>query len=89
MKKTLETLRKDIDAIDDEIIVLLAKRMDRVREVGKYKALRTIKPLDEKRWQSVLQSITAKAKKLHLSEELVKNIYKSIHKSALLLEESL
>ena len=87
MTKTLDTLRQEIDSIDDEIIALLAKRMERVTEVGQYKSIHNIAPLDEKRWQQVLQTISAKAKKQNLSEELVKEIYELIHQEALVIEK--
>ncbi len=87
MTKTLDILRQEIDNIDDEIIMLFAKRMEKVKEVGQYKSTHDIAPLDEKRWQQVLQKISVKATKQSLSEEFVKEIYELIHAEALTIEK--
>lgn len=86
MNKTLDDLRKEIDAADEELLHALAKRMDVVREVGKHKQQQQIEPLDEKRWQNVLQNITEKANKQNIPEDLIHTIYEAIHQSALKLE---
>lgn len=85
--KTLEELRKEIDAIDHELVELLAKRMHVVDEVGKVKKELQIEPLDTNRWQEVLESKLAMARELGLSEEFVKKIYDFIHEHALELEK--
>ncbi len=83
----LDNLRKEIDAVDNELISLLAKRMDIVEKIGKYKKENNIPPMDNNRWQSIVQSLLHKAEKLNLSKELVKDIYDQIHKHALCIEE--
>ena len=87
MKKNLEDLRKEIDAPDEELIMLLAKRFAIVREIGKVKKIQEKQPLDEKRWQEVVAKITAKAKKQEVPEELIKKIYNEIHNAALDLQK--
>lgn len=87
MAKDLRELREIINTVDAQIITLLAKRMDAVRLVGEYKAARNIPPLDARRWREVLDSKLKQAKALGLSEDLVKEIYETIHKHALKLEE--
>jgi chorismate mutase len=84
---TLVKFRQEIDAVDEQIISLLAKRMEIVKKVGAYKAERNIPPLDQKRWRDVLLSKMKQAKALNLSEKLVKDIYERIHKEALKLEK--
>jgi chorismate mutase len=85
----LDQLRKEIDEIDTRIIELLTKRMDVVKRVGVYKTARNIPPLDEKRWQEVLERIVRKAKERNLSEAMIKNIYEEIHNAALALEKKI
>jgi chorismate mutase len=87
MNKTLEDLRKEIHAIDDELVKVLAKRMIVVREIGKFKKENNISVLDEKRWQEVLQGVLEHAKEHTISQNLVKNIYEEIHKAALEIEK--
>lgn len=52
----LYQLRSEIDAIDAQIIILLAKRFAVVRDIGTYKKAHTIPCLDETRWKEVLTS---------------------------------
>lgn len=85
----LKDFRKSIDLIDDSIIKLLAERLRVVEKVGKYKKERGIPPLDEKRWNEVLQSKMEKARALGLDPELVKKIYNVIHEFALKAEKKI
>lgn len=87
MAKDLPELREIIDSLDAEIIALLAKRMDAVRQVGEYKAARNIPPLDEKRWKEVLDSKLKQAETLGVPTELVRDIYERIHEEALRMEK--
>jgi chorismate mutase len=88
MKKTLEEYRKEIDTVDEELLTVLAKRFDIVREIGKLKKEKDLLPLDEKRWKEVLEKINAKAKKLNLPKAFTKNMYDEIHKAALMIERN-
>lgn len=46
---TLQTLRSEIDAIDEQIIHLLAKRFAATRQVGQLKARHALPPVDAER----------------------------------------
>lgn len=83
----LETLREEIDAADQKLLEALAERMAVVKRVGEYKKQNNLPPLDQARWQKVLENKLARAKELGLSEDLVKEIYETIHKYALKLEK--
>ena len=52
----LQTLRQDIDKIDDELVKLFCRRMDVTRRVGEYKRERGIPVLDQTRERQVLQN---------------------------------
>ncbi len=84
---SLKYFREEIDTVDEQIIALLAKRMEVVKKVGVYKKEREIPPLDPKRWQEVLTTKRQIAKELNLSADLVEDIYERIHKEALLIEQ--
>ncbi len=86
MDKKLENLRKQIDDLDQDLLTLFAKRTNIVRKIGKLKKTHGIAPLDEKRWQKVLQGKLAKAESLNLSKDFIKKIYTLIHKYSLDLE---
>jgi chorismate mutase len=87
MNKALDDLRKEIDAVDNELLAALAKRMNIVREIGKLKKEKNMKLLDEERWQKVVQQIVEKAKLMNIPKDHVKKIYEEIHKAALKIEE--
>lgn len=86
MDEELKKLREEIDSADEAIITALSKRMETVKKVGALKAAHNIPPLDQARWQKVLESKKSLAKTLNLSEELVHDLYERIHKEALKIE---
>lgn len=79
----LARLRERIDATDRSILELLAKRLELVEEVGKYKKIRGIPPLQPQRWREVLENRKSLGKSLGLEEPLVESIWESIHETAL------
>lgn len=87
--KTLDDLRKKIDAIDTELLKTMAKRMSVVREIGKIKKEQNLPPLDEKRWKEVIMGRQEMAKKLKLPKAFIAAIWHTIHKEALRIEEEL
>jgi chorismate mutase len=82
----LTTIRTQIDALDHQIVQLLAERMQLVSQVAAYKKAHNLPPLDAARWQQVLTQKQELAKQLGLSTELVTNIYEAIHDAALAQE---
>ncbi len=86
MNDKLEDWRKQIDALDEELLHILGKRINIVREIGKYKKANGIAPLDQKRWQVVLDSQLSKAELVNLSEDFIKKLYDLIHEYSLEVE---
>lgn len=84
----LKNLRKEIDEVDRELLAIMAKRVNLVREIGKLKKENSINPLDNKRWEKVLHSRLSVAKSLNLSEEFIKNLYTLIHKHSLKVQKN-
>ena len=89
MKNTLEDLRKEIDEIDNQLLAALAKRMNIVREIGKLKKVKKLEPLDEERWQEVVNRMKTVATKHKLPEDLVNKIYEEIHNVSLIVEKEI
>ena len=85
----LDHWRKEIDAIDKQLLSLLAKRTEIIRKVGKFKKENKIKPLDEERWQEVLNNKLSQAKELKLPKNMIKAIYNKIHHYSLKIEEKI
>lgn len=86
--KNLKNLREKIDEIDFLIIELLAERFEVVRAIWETKKKNWISnPIDEKRWQEVLERTSKKAEELWISKDFVEKIWEEIHKEALKLEK--
>lgn len=87
--KTLGELRKEIDEIDDELLQILAKRVNTVKQVGELKAAQGLPALDEKRYEELLKTIKEKAKNHSLSEDFVEKLFRTIHDYAVELEKKI
>ena len=83
----LTDFRNQIDQIDDNLIELLAKRFEVVKQVGIYKAEHNLPSLQPARWQEVLIKRTQKAQEHHLDTEFIVDVWNRIHEYALKLEE--
>ncbi len=75
----LENLRKQIDATDEALVSLLAKRMNIVKKIRAVKLQQGLPSLDQNRWQEVLSSVVLKAKTHGLNTDLVREIWNSIN----------
>lgn len=83
----MSSLRHNVDDIDDEIIDLLRRRMDLAGAMGILKRDHQVSTLQPSRWQEVLSSRLAAAKKKGLSEDFVSQVYQIIHEEAIRLQE--
>lgn len=89
MDDNINRLREEIDALDSELISLLAKRMNVAAAVGKLKAEHGLTPLDKKRWQAVLSSRIVMGKKAGLPSAFIRTVFDVIHKHSLLIQKGL
>jgi chorismate mutase len=79
----LEDLRNKIDRIDTEILEILSHRMDVVSEIGKYKKENNITILQTSRWDEIVKSSLNKGRKKGLSDDLIIDLFKLIHKESI------
>ncbi len=87
-EELIKHYRDWIDTLDRELIYLLARRFDYVKEIWKIKKEVWVdNPLDAARWQKVLENIRKEAKNKWVSEELIEKIWNEIHKEALIIEK--
>lgn len=82
-KIQLNTLRSQIDMIDDQIMDMLGKRMKIVDGIGGLKKKNNVAILQVKRWNQILQRMTQLGNEYRLSEEFVLKIYKAIHQESI------
>ncbi len=56
----LEEIRKEISAINDEMLALFIRRMELSRQVARYKKANGLPTLDRKREEAILQGVADK-----------------------------
>lgn len=83
----LAPYRARIDTLDDQIIDLLAQRMDIVREVGAVKARENIETVQSDRVVEVRERCAERGAKLGLNPGMVRKIYTTIIDEAHELEQ--
>lgn len=81
---SLDNLRLQIDALDHELVELLARRMSVSREIGDLKREHNLTLLDIERWRSIFRDRAKHILSLGLSEDLAQAILQAIHKESLL-----
>ena len=75
----LNTLREQIDQVDDELLSLISRRMKLAEKIGDYKKDNNITILQAKRWNHILERALSKGKKLELSEEFIVKYFDAVH----------
>ncbi len=82
-KNQLNTLRSQIDLIDDQIMDMMGKRMKVVDAIGGMKRKNNVAILQVKRWNQILDRMIQLGSENQLSEEFVLKIYKAIHQESI------
>lgn len=79
----LAALRSEIDDIDDELLQLLARRMNVAGQIGEYKKEKGLTVVQMDRWKQVLYDHLETGNKLGLSEDLITKVFEAIHQSSI------
>lgn len=87
MKDLLEWFRNQIDTIDNEFIYLLSRRFELVRQIWIIKKEKNFSPLQEGRWEDLLNNLLLEANDKWVNPEVVKDIWNRIHKESLEIEK--
>ena len=84
-------LREEIDLVDKKILFLLSQRISLVEKVGKLKKEFSIQPLQQNRFDSLLERLyqinKEKNKDSLLDDEYIKDIWDRIHEESLKIEK--
>lgn len=80
--ESLELLRGQIDACDDELLNILKKRIEVCRMIGTYKKENGMQVVQTQRYDTILQKCLAQANKLGLSPEFIKAIMSAVHQES-------
>ncbi len=83
LPEEIKFLRKEIDAIDNDMITLLAKRMECVRHIGTWKRAHNVSLFQPERWEHILRDRVRSSARHHLSESFVRDLFEHIHEEAL------
>jgi chorismate mutase len=75
----LETLRAQIDQVDDELLQLISRRMRIADRVGEYKKQNNVTILQTRRWNDILERAFRKADALGLSKEFLTRYFDAVH----------
>ena len=79
----LSDLRYKIDQYDNELMLLLEKRMKLAEAIGLYKKEHSMTIFQSHRWNDIITKNLQKATYLNLSQDFVKKIFKTIHEEAI------
>lgn len=79
----LEYLRQQMDAVDVEILDLLAKRMELSEKVGEIKKAANMTAYQPARWREMIESATSRCDITGLDKELVTALYEKIHNESI------
>lgn len=79
----LAALRSEIDDIDDELLQLLARRMNVSSQIGEHKKQHGLTVVQMDRWKQILQEHLKTGAELGLSEELIEKVFEAIHQASI------
>lgn len=80
--QNLEQLREKIDRLDDDLLDLLAKRMEVAREIGRYKRENKLPVVQSSRYKSLMENRVAEGVKLDMSADFIKALLAVIHEES-------
>lgn len=83
VERGLAQLRSSIDELDDQLIRLLAKRMEVVSEIGCYKKDNGIMILQIERWKEIMHTRSVLGHGLSLNNELLHQYLELIHTASI------
>jgi chorismate mutase len=86
---TIEDLRNNLLNLDKSLCLVLAERFRIVKRIGAYKYKLGVPPLDQERWNHVLETKSVVARSLGINVPLIRDIYNSIHQVSLDIEKEI
>ena len=83
----INEIRKDIDAIDDSIVNLLARREALAREIGRFKKEKRTPVRVAEREEEIIARLRKKAEENGVDQELVGSLFRMIMKNSKRLQQ--
>jgi len=88
-RESLENLRAQINVVDEQLIQLLAKRMQVADKIGELKKEKNVAVLQSRRWNEILGNMVLEGSNKGLSEEFVLKMFKAIHQESINHQEKI
>lgn len=88
-RNALNTLRTQIDMIDNQLIGTMGKRMKIADKIGKLKKDKNVAILQNRRWNEILGKMILEGEQHNLSEEFVLKVFKAIHQESINHQEKI
>ena len=85
----LNSLRAQIDVLDNQLIELLGKRMKVSDGIGQLKKQKNVAVLQTKRWNEILGNMVLEGESKGLSEEFILKMFKAIHQESINHQEKI
>jgi len=79
LSTAIESLRQQINQLDDELIQILSQRMKLVDKIGEYKKENNVTILQTSRWNEILERSFNKGELLGLSKEFIIKYFDAVH----------
>ena len=83
VERDLAGLRGEIDDIDNELIQLLARRMEVSAHIGEYKKRNNVTVVQMDRWKKILVDHVAAGVDIGLSPLLINKVFEAIHQASI------
>lgn len=84
--ESLMQLRRQIDQLDNELIEVLAKRMNISREIGAYKRDHNMPVVQPNRYGDIINTRVLAAKSMGIGEEFMRSVLSAIHEESVRLQ---
>lgn len=86
MTNDLTKLRKEIDAVDEQLLTLIQQRVDIARKIGQWKREHAEPVIQAQRYQEVLNHYLELGAAKGLSEDLIRKVFEALHKESVRVE---
>ena len=85
----LDSLRAQINVLDNQLINTLGNRMKVAEKIGLLKKKNNVAVLQSKRWNEILGNMILEGEEKNLSEEFILKVFKAIHQESINHQENI
>ncbi len=82
-KASLDDLRAIIDKIDEDLLAIIAERMQYIEKIGLFKKENNITIFQPERWNEIIETRSKSAGEKNLSPDIIVKIFELIHKESI------